>query len=295
VVSNLFGGGALHNFHCADTGFDTNIPSIRAALRYEVCLLDWSACPNGTGFQEGSGSAHLPQSLARFTGASHGTQMASIAVETNPQLKVVLIRLIAYSERGQRLPVFDSTVVKALRWISEHASEFNIGAVAMAQGHHGLLSQRDYCPKNPELEKVMTQLRQRDIPVFLPTGNAGDKSRIDWPACIPVAMAIGAINPEGSIAKYSNHDSALNDFFAPGTATALLPGGLRSSATGTSVATLIAASHWMRLSNTDPTLTTWQISQLIRESGPIVFDAQFKFGRKIDIEAALLQREKVAA
>lgn len=276
-----------------DTGFDTTIPSINGAVFHEVCILDWYACPNGVGFQEGVGSATLPQTIARFSGAGHGTQMASIAVGTNPQIKLVLIRLIAYSERGQRLSVFDSTVTKAFRWIYENKERFNIGAVAMAQGHHGLLQQRNYCPKSLELEKLFVQLRNSDIPVFLPTGNSGDKSRIDWPACIPTAMAIGAVGVDGSIAPYSNHDSALNDFFAAGTFSALSPGGIRTNATGTSVATVIAASQWMRLSNLDSTLSSRQISQIFRDSGPMVFDSKFRYGRKIDIDAVLAQREKL--
>jgi len=276
-----------------DTGFDTTIPIIGGAVIHEVCILDWYACPNGAGFQEGLGSATLPQTVTRFSGAGHGTQMASIAVITNPQIKLVLVRLIAYSDRGQRLSVFDSTVTKAFRWIFENKERFNIGAAAMAQGHHGLLQQRNYCPKSLELEKLFVQLRHSDIPVFLPTGNAGDKSRIDWPACIPAAMAIGAVSLDGTITPYSNHDSALNDFFATGTFSALSPGGTRTTATGTSVATVIAASSWMRLSNLESTLSSRQISQIFRDSGPIVFDSKFRYGRKIDLDAALLKREKL--
>lgn len=278
-----------------DTGFDTTIPIIGGAVVHEVCILDWYACPNGVGFQEGLGSATLPQTITRFSGAGHGTQMASIAVSTNPQIKLVLVRLIAYNDRGQRLTVFDSTVTKAFRWIYDNQERFNIGAVAMAQGHHGLLQQRTYCPKNMELEKLFVQLRQSDIPVFLPTGNSGDKSRIDWPACIPAAMAIGAVGVDGSIAPYSNHDSALNDFFAAGTLTASSPGGTRTTATGTSVATVIAASQWIRFSNLNPSMSLRQVSQIFRDSGPMVFDSKFRYGRKIDIDAALLKSEMLIA
>jgi len=41
-----------------DTGLDTSIPSIKEKLIYEVCILEWTTCPNGQSFMEGPGSTH---------------------------------------------------------------------------------------------------------------------------------------------------------------------------------------------------------------------------------------------
>ncbi len=270
-----------------DTGFDTSLPVLSDAVIYEVCILSWSLCPNGRTFQEGPGSATLPATGITTGNMSHGTQMASIAMNTNPGQKIVLIRLVAFNARGERLLVFESTVVEAFKWISSKREELNIGAVAMAQGHHPTLAVKNYCPRNKELEKILLDLKVKNVPVFFPAGNAANKARIDWPACIPVSMAIGAMDTKGEIANYSNYDRNLIDFYVTGTAPALLPGGSETSATGTSVSTLIAASYWLNVANQKPELTAPAISQLFRNAGRIVFDSKFRYGREMQMQGVL--------
>ena len=70
---------------------------------------------------------------------------------------------------------------------------------------------------------MIIDLRLKDVPVFFPAGNSGDKSRIDWPACISGSFAIGALDTNNQIASYSNYDPILNDFYVLGTSQALLP------------------------------------------------------------------------
>ena len=270
-----------------DTGFDTSLPLLNDAIIYEVCILSWSLCPNGRTFQEGPGSATLLAGGIKTGNISHGTQMASIAMNTNPGQKIVLIRLVAFNARGERLLVFESTVVEAFKWISSKREELNIGAVAMAQGHHPTLAVKNYCPRNKELEKILLDLKVKNVPVFFPAGNAANKARIDWPACIPVSMAIGAMDTKGEIANYSNYDRNLIDFYVTGTAPALLPGGSETSATGTSVSTLIAASYWLNVANQKPELTAPAISQLFRNAGRIVFDSKFRYGREMQMQGVL--------
>lgn len=270
-----------------DTGFDTSLPVIKDAVIYESCIMFWSGCPNGTSFQEGPGSSALPTNISNTSNMSHGTQMASIAMNANPGQKLVLIRIIAYNARGDRLPVADSTVVNVFKWITSKRVELNIGAVAMAQGYHPTASGKNYCPKNIEMEKIILDLKMANVPVFLPTGNAADKTRIDWPACIPAAIAIGAANSKGQIADYSNYDRNLVDFYTPGDAEALLPGGAPSSAVGTSVSTLIAASYWLSVANLKPELTVPEVSQLFRNAGRMIFDSKFRYGREMQIKNVL--------
>ena len=270
-----------------DTGFDTSLQPIKDAVIFESCIMSWAMCPNGQYFQEGTGSAALPANLLNSGNVSHGTQMASIALNTYPGQKVVLIRLIAYNSRGDRLPVYESTVVQAFKWIMSKREEFNIGAVAMAQGYHPALTGKNYCPKSAELEKIVLDLKIKNVGVFFPAGNASDKSRIDWPACIPAALAIGAMDSKGQIANYSNYDRNLIDFYTPGNAQALLPGGSQTSAVGTSVSVLIAASYWLTVANLKPDLPAPSISQLFRDSGQIIFDSKFRFGRQMQLEEVL--------
>jgi len=271
-----------------DTGFDISLPIIKDAIVYESCIMNWLGCPDGSSFQEGPGSSALPTNISNTSNMSHGTQMASIAMNTNPGQKIVLIRVVAYNARGERMNISDSTVVKVFKWIVSKRTELNIGAVAMAQGYHPTGSGKNYCPRNAELEKMILDLKIANVPVFLPTGNASDKSRIDWPACIPAAIAIGAINSKGQIADYSNYDRNLVDFYTPGNAEALLPGGAPSSAVGTSVSTLIAASYWMNVASLKPELTVPEVSQLFRNAGRMIFDSKFRYGREMQNKSILI-------
>jgi hypothetical protein len=271
-----------------DTGFDTSLPIIKDAIVYESCIMNWLGCPDGSSFQEGPGSSALPTNISNTSNMSHGTQMASIAMNANPGQKIVLIRVVAYNARGERMNISDSTVVKVFKWIVSKRIELNIGAVAMAQGYHPTGSAKNYCPRNAELEKIILDLKIANIPVFFPAGNAADKVRIDWPACIPAAIAIGAINSKGQIADYSNYDRNLVDFYTPGNAEALLPGGEASSAVGTSVSTLIAASYWMNVASLKPELTVPEISQLFRNAGKMIFDSKYRYGREMQIKNILI-------
>ena len=218
---------------------------------------------------------------------SHGTQMATIAMNTNPGQKIVLLRLVAFNARGERLLVYESTIIQVFKWIASKREELNIGAVAMAQGHQPTLAAKNYCPRVKELEKILLDLKVKNVPVFFPAGNASNKSRIDWPACIPVSMAIGAVDTKGEIANYSNYDRNLVDFYVIGTAPALMPGGSETSATGTSVSTLIAASYWMNVANQKPELTAPAISQLFRDAGRIVFDSKLRYGREMQMQGVI--------
>jgi len=262
----------------ADTGFDTSLPIFKDRIIQEVCILDWYSCPNGRNFQEGLGSATIPLRISRIGGFSHGTQMASIAALTNSKINLILIRIVAYTNNGVRLPVQEFNVARVLDWVIQNRENLNIGALAMAQGHHSLSLGTNYCPKNPIIEKKILELRRLGIPVVLPAGNAADKSRIDWPACIPAALAIGSSTEKEEIAKFSNMDRASVDFYTLGYFDALMPGGGATRASGTSVSTLIAAANWVARANEEPDSTFNEIFEYFRQ-GPIIFDEQFNYGR----------------
>jgi hypothetical protein len=172
-----------------------------------------------------------------------------------------------------------------LEWVITNRVKFNIGAVAMAQGRPGLNNTRDYCPKVTSVDKKIIELKRFDIPFVVPAGNEGDKSRINWPACIPSALAIGASTTDDQIASYSNIDRTLVDFYAPGKANSILPGGKSTPSTGTSVSTIIAATNWVSMANRYPTKSYPELYQLFR-TGPIIFDDKYNYGRKMLFESA---------
>jgi len=270
-----------------DTGIDSSMPLFTNHLVQEVCIMDWYTCPNGTNFQEGPGSATVPSSVINFNGFDHGTQMAAIAMNENPNLEFIFIRIVGNNRNGARLTVSENTVMNALDWAKLNAKKYNIRAVSMSQGHHNVTTGTKYCPSTPTFEKKMLDLKYADIPVFLPTGNAGDKNRIDWPACLVSAIAVGALNAKDQIASYSNMDRTLSDFYVLGEIATVGAAGAYRYASGTSVSTQIAAAKWIAMVSVYPTKSYGEIYSAFRSSGAIVFDKSYKYGRKMELDKAI--------
>lgn len=265
-----------------DTAIDSSIPSIKSKLIYEVCILEWNTCPNNTSFMEGPGSATLGLTAINKNGFDHGTQMTSAAIQANPNMNIVFIRIIGQNINYDRQVTTDASISKALDWVIANKSKFNIQAVSMSQGHHNLLSSVDYCPKTPVLESKIKSLIDLGVPTFFASGNSYDYKKIDWPSCIPASIAVGGATKNG-IEVYSNHDSNLIDFTANSRSRVFLPGGLVVNATGTSVATQSAAAAWVAVKSAKPTLSYTQIYDLIKaKSKPV----KGKQGNSIIIDLA---------
>jgi hypothetical protein len=226
-----------------------------------------------------------------MNGFDHGTQMASIALKQYPDLQFIFIRIVANSSNGNRMSVTNENVGKVLEWVTTNREKFNIRAVAMSQGHHQLLSGKKYCPTVLSVEKSVKRLKLDGVATFFPAGNQGDKKRIDWPACIPDSVAVGGINENDEITKFSNMDFALIDLYALSNTKASLPGGRSVSASGTSVSVQVAAAQWIEFAAKYPHAKYSQTFRAFRLSGKIVFDAEYRFGRKIDVNAALSKYE----
>ena len=142
-----------------DTALDTSIPSIKSNVIYEACVVQWNSCPNGLGEMEGTNSAVLPTSVMSNNGFDHGTQIASLAVATNPNVRIVFVRIIGADSSGFRQPSGEQTVWAALDWVIRNKAKFNIQAVSMSQGHHVLgAAGTDYCPKTPITESKIKTL-----------------------------------------------------------------------------------------------------------------------------------------
>jgi hypothetical protein len=232
-----------------DTAIDTSVPSLQGKIVGEVCILEWALCPNGTNFQEGPGSASMPNDLITKNGFDHGTFMATTAVQSNPNIKILFIKIIGNTSAGLRKPTGESTISAALAWVRDNAVRYNVKAVSLSQGSRGLLGKAgtEYCPTFPRTISAVQQLNSMSIPVFSAVGNNRDYSRIDWPSCIEEVVSIGAVDQIGEIASYSNNDAARLDFFALGNLSAVGPGNISKNIAGTSSATQVAAATYLRL------------------------------------------------
>ena len=263
-----------------DSSVDGNIVEIKKNLLHEVCILEWSVCPNGRYFLEGPGSAFLPVKYGLSGTFDHGTQMASIAISTNPSIPIVFMRIIGAAESGARLRTSEQTVYQALEWVLDNQLRFNIQAVALAQGSHNLSTSKDYCPRSARTATAITNLFNLGIPVFVASGNNGDKSRVSWPGCLPLAIPVGAVT-NGKISNYSNIDPNLSTFHAVGEAKARSSLQAQVNASGTSVSTQVFAAMWIYLKTQLPELSFAESIKFLKEIGrPVTY--QEKVGYWID-------------
>lgn len=271
-----------------DTAIDTSLPIFKNRIVFEACVTQWSSCPNGLKEMEGTNSATMRSDWISKNGFDHGTQMASLAVATNPNINIVFVRIIGANSIGLRQAAGEATVYNSLDWVLRNKDRFNIQAVSLSQSHHVLGPVgTDYCPKTPITESKIKALLDLNIPVFVSAGNVSDVKRIDWPACIPSAVAIGATMPHKEIAFYSNSDINLIDFYALGTTQATTVGGKTINVAGTSASTVIAATQWATIKSTKPTLTYQQMYDLVSRTSLPTKNSKISSGKLINFEGAL--------
>lgn len=268
-----------------DTALDTSLPHIKSKLVYEACILEWTTCPNGSDYMEGTNSSLLPASSISKSGFDHGTQMASAAIQANPNMNIVFIRIIGQNINGDRQIASEASVYMALDWVLRNKDKFNIQAVSMSQGNSNVLQGLDYCPKTPITEGKIKALVDLNVPVFAASGNGRNYTKIDWPSCIPAAIAVGAGTRNG-IELYSNHDSKLLDFYANSRATIVTAGNRTVNATGSSISTQVAAATWLAVKSKKPNLTYSQIYDLLKNTSRSIKGRQGS-GNLIDSTAAL--------
>jgi len=268
-----------------DTAIDTSLPEFQGKIVEEVCLIQWNTCPNGQSYMVGKGAASMPANLISLNGFDHGTQMASVLVNSNPNVNIVFIKIIGNTATGGRQNAGEPTVYNALNWVRDNASKYNIQAVTMSQGHHALAAGTDYCPKTPNTINAVVSLKNIGIPVFFPSGNGRDYQRLDWPACITESFSVGYVDQQNEIAAGSNNDASRLDFFARGFWTVKGPGGVMKNISGSSSAVQVAAAHYMQIKSIvgdySKTISLME-SSLIKTVG-----RQGTFNKLISVESAL--------
>ena len=199
-----------------DTAIDSSIPQLKAKLVQEVCILDRMTCPNGQKFQEGLGSATLLPSQVYSNGFGHGTSMALIANKVNPDANIVFIRIVGMKPNGtmDNSSVFD--IEKALSWVILNKEKYNIVSVSASMGSHTLKTGLNYCPTNAThagLVGNIDKLLALNVATIFAAGNNRDYKRIDFPACITQAVAVGGATEGNSMSPFSNAAPEVDFYF----------------------------------------------------------------------------------
>ena len=276
-----------------DTAIDMSQQKINSRVVYEVCLIEiiegsTARCPNGLTKMEGPGAATLSVSQLSLGGFDHGTLMADQAIQTNPNVNIVFIRIIGQRENGAREYTNEATVYNALQWVINNQSKFNIQSVAMAQGSHALgAAGTDYCPKTPTTVEKVKALNALNVGVFFPAGNNSDYKRVDWPSCIPETISMGATMPTESIAFYSNYDSKLVDFYARGTTVLYGLDGKKTNFAGSSASVLVGATSWATIKSIKTTLSYTEMYDLISKTSKVTSSSRVGSGKLIDLAKAI--------
>lgn len=247
-----------------DTALNSTLPVFKDKIVQEVCILEWNSCANGSNFMEGPGAASMPLNQMSRNGFDHGTKMAHASILTNPNIKIVFVRIIGATTTGVRQVSNEATFVNALNWVAANKDKYNIQAVAISQSHHNLMPMTNYCPTTPNTVSAITNLSNSGLPVFLAAGNNRDKKRVSWPACITQAVTISATSVTDGPAVYTNYDVNVTDMFAIGRLRLLNSDGYLFNEDGTSVSTQVAAAIYVGLKSKLASYSKDQILDLMK-------------------------------
>jgi hypothetical protein len=248
-----------------DTALNAKLPIFKDKIIHEACVMEFKSCANGSDIMEGPGAAFMPLNQMSRNGFDHGTKMTSASVLTNPNIKVVFVRIIGATPSGAYQFPNEETFVRAFRWVYQNKDKFNIQAVALSQANHQILMPgANYCPITPSTSNIISDLDSAGVPVFAAAGNMKDLKRISWPACVPQSVAVSATSVTDGPASYTNYDIKLTDMFANGRMRLVNSDGYIFQEDGTSVSAQIAASVYVGLKSKYPTYTKQQVLDLMK-------------------------------
>lgn len=166
---------------------------------YEVCIVSDKTCNNNTNFQEGPGSANIPDWKIRNAG--HGHKVVYTANQIDSNVKIVFIRVAGtkYNASSISLP----SIENASKWIADNYAKYSIDAVSIS-----LSTVVPGCRVSKVFDQSVQSLLSANIPVFAGAGNSGNKSAIGWPGCAPSVYSVGSLIGDERIAPISSGGSS---------------------------------------------------------------------------------------
>ena len=226
-----------------DSGINTDLAWAKNAVIDEACFVELHRCPNGLSQMVGAGASKMTPAMTTAGSLSHGTQMASVAVAVDPNVKIVSIRITGMTPRGVPTPYSGRAISWALDYVEANKARLNVGAVSISLGTS--------CPIVGNLQKQITNLMASGVAVAIAVGNGGS-TKIDYPACIPEAIAVGATEDRYAmrevsgwvypIMAISNHSSEV-DYFVNGKYTTSDLSDNKKVSFGTSNSTVAFATY----------------------------------------------------
>lgn len=182
---------------------DTAIDSSRMPnIIHEVCFTYNKTCNNKAGYDEGPGSARIND--WKIKGALHGFSMAQVAVQADPSVKIVFIRISDEKvyDTFSMIRNDGGSMSRALEWVSNNTAKFNIKAVSISQSRSNFSV--GTCPSDKLFESSVAKLKVQNVPTFVATGNDGKKNQIGFPACVSGVVSVAGTDANNNVIKSSN-------------------------------------------------------------------------------------------
>lgn len=239
-----------------DTGLDASNPEFGGRVTHEHCwsspanllpdLLSIASCTDSTRTMQLTESESAYPYWGELSSSWwHGSHVTGIAAGNGgiaPKANIIALQVfsnftVVYGEQTNLALSWDSDQMKALEYLIDlRQSGLNIVAFNMSLGGG---SCSGYCEDDPRKPLFDLLAELGTIPVVA-AGNSYYDGFINYPACIPSAFSIGAlnfVNNKPEIASFSNHALAV-DLLAPGVnILSTILDGSYAYGSGTSMAT----------------------------------------------------------
>ena len=234
-----------------DSGFDTSkISPIK-----EVCILIVKKCNNGSSFDDSVGSSTTVSNVAKNWQKewSHGTIMADIVRQINPEANLIFIRNAFLTDKGSVGIGGIKEFNLSMDWVINNKEKYNITAVSFSRGQNTWTKKSDTCPVDLKTQSQIITLQNLGVATAIAAGNDRNKKHVSYPACISEAVAISNIYSQNyrpndfSTYRETNgtNSGPATDFFTYGNFSTVLG----KVAESTSASTASFAGYWSKVSN----------------------------------------------
>jgi hypothetical protein len=169
--------------------------------------------------------------------------MSLIANQVNPNVNIIFIRIAGINTNGTMSTFSDIEIAQALTWTIANKEKYNIVSVSASLGHHNLKTGANYCPittRHDLLISNINTLSAMGVATMFAAGNNRDIARVDFPACIPSAVAIAGATEDNAISPFSNGGPTA-DFYSLESFNTQV-----KRSVGTSAATAAFSAYWAK-------------------------------------------------
>jgi hypothetical protein len=223
---------------------DTAIDSSKHPLVIgEACFTSApiTSCSNGKTFMEGKGSASSAWPVSINSNTYHGDSMVKAAIASNPNLKIVFVRIADVDRVGNNF-IQAPSLISAIKWVADNSEKYSIDAVS--------LSLSGLNPANCSNQTTITSVASlglKNIPTFAATGNDASKTAVGFPACVPGVIGVGALSSlESKMLETATNRGPGLDVVSNGSINITKYNGSPTTLSGSSGANVVTASTYIK-------------------------------------------------